>query len=383
MSRTRVRFAIPELDAGGPDRVFFELIQRLPRDEFEVSLAVGRAGGRYFEQLPPDVRVQVLGGGRYPAWRLRTALNDDPPDVLFATLRMTLTAALARAALPGRMRLVSRLANQFSENFAELKGRSLVKHRIAERLAAWSLEAADLVVCQSEMMARDLRSALRSPPPLRVIGNPVEVDEVRRRAEETSAPLPGSPALLAVGRLAPQKGFDVLIQAMPAIRRRWPGATLTILGDGEGRERLSALIAELDLRDGVHLPGFSPNPYPAIRAADLLVSASRYEGFANVLLEAMALGRPVVATACPGATRELVIEGQTGWLAPVDDAAGLAEAVLRALDADRHEVTTRAEGLVRDRYAPERIVAAYAECLRAPAEVPNHPPSCSEDQRSC
>jgi glycosyltransferase involved in cell wall biosynthesis len=362
--RVRVVFAIPELDAGGPDRVVFELIRGLARDRFEPVLVVGRAGGGYFNQLPDDVRVEVIGGGRYPVMRLARAVRRLRPDVLFTTLRMNLTAAAARPFLPRKLRRVARLANQFSEDFAHLKRTSLVKHRLAEAVTRWALSRPDAVVCQSQAMKEDLEQVLgRGAPPLIVIGNPIDLELVAARAAQAQAPPAGDPRLLAVGRLATQKGFDVLICALPAVIERHPDAVLTILGEGEERAALEALAAGLGLGDAVRLPGLSPNPYPAMAQADLLVSSSRYEGFANVIVEAMAAGCPVVATDCPGATREMVIEGVTGWLAAPDDPASLAAAILRALAADREPVARAAAGFCREHYAPERILAAYERVL--------------------
>lgn len=367
--RLRVAFALPELETGGPDRVVFEIIAGLSRERFEPVLIVGRATGGYFQQLPPDVGVEVIGGGRYPVRGLVGAVRRARPDVLFTTLRMNLTAAFARPFLPRGLRHVARLANQFTDDFAQLKKTSLIKHRLAEAVTRWALTRPDALVCQSLAMRADLAAVLgRAAPPMVVIGNPIDLDTVRARAAEPQAPPPGAPSLLAVGRLAAQKGFDVLVQAVPAVLRRHPGAVLTILGEGEERERLEAAAAALGVRHAVRLPGRSPNPLPAMAASDLLVSSSRYEGFANVILEAMAVGCPVVATDCPGATREMVLEGRTGWLAAPDSPEALADAIVRGLAGDRRGVSIKAAAYCVEHYAPTHILAAY-EAVLAPETV--------------
>lgn len=367
--RLRVAFALPELETGGPDRVVFEIISGLSRDRFEPVLIVSRATGGYFERLPPDVRVEIIGGGRYPVRGLLAALRRTQPDVLFTTLRMNLTAAAARPFMPRGIRHVARLANQFTDDFAQLKRTSLVKHRLAEAVTRWALTRPDALVCQSQAMRADLEGVLgRAAPPMVVIGNPIDLDAVRTRAAEPQAPLPGAPRLLAAGRLAAQKGFDVLLGAMPAVLARRPGAVLTILGEGEERAALEAQAAKLGVGEAVRLPGRTGNPLPAMAGADLLISSSRYEGFANVILEAMAVGCPVVATDCPGATREMVIEGRTGWLAEPEDTGSLSQAILRALDGDRAAVTAAAAAFCVEHYAPARILADY-EAVLAPHAV--------------
>ena len=152
---------------------------------------------------------------------------------------------------------------------------------------------------------------------------------------------------------------------MPAILEHAPGAVLTILGEGEERAALEALVSGLGLGEAVRLAGFSPNPLAEMAGADLLISASRYEGFANVILEAMAVGCPVVATDCPGATREMVVEGRTGWLARPQDPDDLARAVVLAIAAERPPVARAAAAWCAEHYAPARILAAY-EAVLAP-----------------
>ena len=225
------------------------------------------------------------------------------------------------------------------------------------------------MVCQSQAMRDDLQRVLgKRSPPLTVIGNPVDVEAMQARAAEASVAPPGDPAILAVGRLAAQKGFDVLIRALPDVLERHPDAVATILGEGEERHPLEALAGELGVRAAVRLPGRDANPPAQMKSATLLVSSSRYEGFANVIVEAMAVGCPVVATDCPGATREMVIERRTGWLANPDDPAALAQAILRALSADRAAVAAAATDLCRRSYGPGRIVAAYGRVLAPRAD---------------
>jgi glycosyltransferase involved in cell wall biosynthesis len=111
----------------------------------------------------------------------------------------------------------------------------------------------------------------------------------------------------------------------------------------------------------VTLPGTSTNPYPAIAAADLLVSSSRYEGFSNAIVEAHALGIPVVATDCPSANREVIDPGVNGWLAPTEDATGLADTIDGAL-ATIHAVDPRLIAVrCQERFAVSTVMAEYEE----------------------
>src|SRR5262249_29936560 len=132
--------------------------------------------------------------------------------------------------------------------------------------------------------------------------NPLDIHNVRRLAEGAANPYSGlGPYLVAAGRLSPEKDFDLLLAAMPEVRERFLQAVLTILGEGPRARELSAQAERLGLRDAVCFAGFRQNPWPYFKHATLLVLPSRHEGLPNVVLEALALGTPVVASECPGA----------------------------------------------------------------------------------
>ncbi len=135
------------------------------------------------------------------------------------------------------------------------------------------------------------------------------------------------PHAVFVGRLAPEKGLRTLIDAWPIVRRTHPTAQLTLIGEGPDRSPLEAQIARLGLADAVELPGASPSPTALLAAADLFVLPSREEGMSIALLEAMAMGIPLVATAIPG-NLKLVADEVHGRLAPPDDPEGLARAIV-------------------------------------------------------
>jgi glycosyltransferase involved in cell wall biosynthesis len=139
---------------------------------------------------------------------------------------------------------------------------------------------------------------------------------------------------LGVGRLVPQKDFTTLIRAFARLRRV-VAAKLLILGEGPERGRLNTVIRDLQLEADVELAGFAPNPFAYMRRAAAVVLSSRYEGFGNVLVEAMACGTPVVSTDCPSGPSEILEGGRYGPLVAVGDETGLADAMQRVL---RHPI---------------------------------------------
>jgi glycosyltransferase involved in cell wall biosynthesis len=136
-----------------------------------------------------------------------------------------------------------------------------------------------------------------------------------------------SPRATFVGRLAPEKGLHALIEAWPIVLRAFPEARLTLIGDGPERPGLESLVTRLGLAGHVELPGPSPNPGAILVESDLFVLPSREEGMSIALLEAMALGMPLVASSIPG-NLKLVTGGIHGRLAPPDDPSGLARAII-------------------------------------------------------
>ena len=166
--------------------------------------------------------------------------------------------------------------------------------------------------------------------------------------------------ILGVGRLVPQKDFQTLLRAFALLVPDMPDIRLIVLGEGRERSRLQALAAELQVQERVALPGFSRNPYAHLGHTALFVLSSRWEGFANVIVEALACGTPVVATDCPSGPAEILEGGAYGELTPVGDAPALANAMQRALVRPRTPTMLRRRALD---FSVSRIVPQYMDAL--------------------
>ncbi len=367
---------MPTLDAAGTERVVIEHLRRLPRDRFAPELAVLREEGPLRAQVPGDVpvhHVRPRGPVRFLARRraLREILDARPFDVVSSHLAYTNVLNLAESV--GRSARVPRVttihADRRGIDRPPLRSRSLLflqrmLSRRASRIVFLCRETADA-------MAR-VYGARKGQ--IAVIPNGVDPQELGALADrEPPPPWPaGGLRLLAAGRLDPQKGFDLLLRAFALARRRGLDASLLILGEGPERSALERLRAELDLEAAVGLPGHAANPYPAMRHADLFVLSSRFEGFPLVLLEALGLGRAVVAAACPAGPADLLADG-AGVLVPPRDPEALAAAILDLSrdPARREELSRRAAGraeqygwtAIVDRTAAMLLQAAYPDRL--------------------
>ncbi|MET0518609.1 MAG: glycosyltransferase family 4 protein [Burkholderiaceae bacterium] len=224
------------------------------------------------------------------------------------------------------------------------------KYRLPRRLMQWaaSRAAASIGVCAA--LVEVLRGWRLAPERLHVMRNGVDLQRFRPLPQDRARAelgLEGAPLLLSVGYLIERKGHDVAIEALARLLPRHPGARLVIVGEGEARERLLALAARLGVAGRVTLAGAQPNA-ELLRwysAADVFVLASSREGWANVLLEAMACGTPVVASRIWG-TPEVVTEAAVGRLVDAREGAAFAAAIedLLASRPDRQAVRAYAEG---------------------------------------
>ncbi len=251
--------------------------------------------------------------------------------------------------------------------------------RCYEALDRWVMRRMDAVVCVSEGQAVKVRRAGVRPDRAPVIRNAVHAEAFGPADPAVRESLLGLFAarperiVAAAGRLSPEKGFDVLIEAAARLAPEWPNVGFVVFGEGPLREDLTRRIAERGLQGRFVLAGFRPDLERVLPACDLAVSSSHTEGLPVVVLEEMAAGLPVVATAV-GGTPEVVDEGVTGWLAPPADPASLAR---RTADLLASAETARAMGLagrrrVEDHFTFAAQAAGYALLFEklAPRRLP-------------
>jgi GalNAc-alpha-(1->4)-GalNAc-alpha-(1->3)-diNAcBac-PP-undecaprenol alpha-1,4-N-acetyl-D-galactosaminyltransferase len=195
-----------------------------------------------------------------------------------------------------------------------------------------------------------------------VMPNPVVTPDP---AVETE-PLLARPTLISIGRLQPQKGFDLLIKAFHQVHPKHPDWQLTILGEGPIRVELEALRSRLQLTERVHLPGQVQNVNAYLRQADIFVLSSRFEGFPMSLCEAMACGLAVIATDCLSGPREIITEGIDGILVAVEDVDSLATGLdtLMSDPAKRYQLALAAPQIL-DRFGLERVMKMWSDEIEA------------------
>jgi glycosyltransferase involved in cell wall biosynthesis len=233
------------------------------------------------------------------------------------------------------------------------------------KLIQYLYPLADHVTAVSEGAAEDLER-VGNLQNVYAIPNPISIDGASRTSEETEYVHPwfaeDEPIVMGAGRLTELKGFSTLIRSLRYVRDRGVNARLIIIGEGEERQNLEQLAHDLGLEECVRLPGFVNNPFTYMRAVDVFVLSSRWEGFGNVIVEAMACGTPVVSTNCPNGPAEILENGKWGRLVPVGSVKKIGEAIMKTLDENK---VSKEELLHRSRYFdPFKISGQYIDIIR-------------------
>jgi glycosyltransferase involved in cell wall biosynthesis len=352
---------LPGLAAGGSERVVSTIANSWAERGWRVTILTMEApdAPSYY---PYDPRVSIVRLGLPPGQkgrlqamsatvrriaRLRRALRKAAPDLVISFLTRTNVLTLLAARGMGVPVIVSERNNPEVQTVGPIWG------WLRARLYPRSFGLVTMTAGVMDFFTR--RMSIRGW----VIPNPANLPEGwenRRSGGE----------LAAVGRLVPQKGFDLLLPAFSQIAPRFPEWTLVIWGEGEERAALERQRDSLGLAGRVRMPGVTPQPGGWIETADAFVLSSRFEGWGIVLLEAMAAGLPVVSFDCQWGPREMIDDGVDGLLVAREDVGALAAALEKLLgDAELRERLGAAARVSTRRFAPAEVVAAWDEVVYA------------------
>jgi glycosyltransferase involved in cell wall biosynthesis len=387
-ARTAVLFHISDFNDGGIESSLIQWLRIFDRSRFSVTLSVMFSSpafeNRFRALVPSDVGIEILVDkpwlATFQARRYAKKLSK-PGRVgrdVFNTLivRPYVTGRIANLArgqdliidfdmslrrMAGRFGVAWLGVNHFSFD-ARLGGR----RRKAQRLMAQYMRY-DGVAALNRHMADEAATLFGGKlKNVFVLPNAIDIDRIRENAARPETAPCAGPYIVSVARLDEiQKDHRTLLNAYARLLRdRDVAEDLVIVGDGGSRRELEALAAELGLSERVHFTGYRNDPHAIVAGASALVLSSRYEGMPMVLLEAMALGKPVIATDCPTGPREILDDGRYGLLVPIGDIGAMADAMDRLLSD-----TPLREGFARDAleraryYGLEASNRRLAECV--------------------
>jgi glycosyltransferase involved in cell wall biosynthesis len=376
MNVPKIAVFLPSLEGGGAERVFVELCGEFAALGYSVDLVLAAARGPYLAEVSPRVRIVDLrsGGVLSSLPRLMRYLKSERPTVMLSALdHANVIAILARAIAGGGTRCV-----------ISMRSVPTVVTEIDWSLRSWTIlqivkvvyRYADAIIGNARAVVEDLAQFRRVPASkVSVIYNPLNLDRIALASQEVvdnpwfadGAP----PVVLSVGALTIRKDFPTLIRAFALVRTQ-RNCRLVILGEGPDRAALENLVRDLGIEVDVFLPGFVNNPFAWMKRAKMFVSSSLNEGCPNALMQALACGTPIVSTACPGGSAEILEDGKWGRLVPAGNVNAMAEAILAALAAtNTPNVRQRAED-----FALAAIAKEYLQILlpsRTSISAEHHP----------
>lgn len=334
--KIRIMFVIPDMTGGGAERILLQIMKRLDRERFEGSVALFEQSGKFLGEIPPDMPVTGLGEKRHYrfeilriAAKLRRLAKAQNPDIVFSVINVANFVAIPAAKLAG----AKAVAYEMSHPYSDIK----MEHRfpmISSTLLKATYRFADIALALSKGIGESLVNDFGvNPEKVKVSYTPFDMELIKDKAKEEVdhqwlAERRDIPVIAGAGALYKNKGFDVLIKAAAHVSKKLP-LRVIILGEGPERENLLSLASELGIADSVYLAGFQHNPWKFIGRADVFALPSLHEGFGNVIVEAMILGVPVVASDCPVGPREILLGGDAGLLVKPGDHEDLAEAILK------------------------------------------------------
>lgn len=367
----KIRFSITNLGSGGAEKILINILKHLPRDKYQVSLFLFEKSGVYLKDIPNDVELQYF-------------INPAKFVGCLQKLYDRLIKRIAFRILMHYPRLVYKICGvKYCDiDVAFIQDTTyLLKADWAKSKVAWihcdvkntpfydvglreNLQRADKIICVSQAVQINTGKCFPEyDSKLQFIYNPSPIDEIMVMSNCEIIPKYQQQTIIAVGRLAREKGFDLLINALKKMHQKGHKYSLKIIGEGYERPNLQNLINVLELEDFVELLGFKSNPYKYIKAADLLVLSSYFEGLGQVLVEALCLGVPIVSSDCESGPRDVLCSGKCGLLVPVGDSDQLAVGIERVMTDQILREQFIASGLQRAKDFDSPKIMAEIELL--------------------
>ena len=368
----KVWLLLSRFEVGGLERVQANIASTLVDTDLKIWLVAGKIFPQAEVMIPAQTpRLEISPRNKYTfIFGLLAQLKAHRPDILMTTSNdVACMVLIFRALFFPEMKVVCAQHLSISAPWKTSKGIQRIKHRAILWMMHHLLPKADSVVAVSAALAKDMHHTLQLKEKIQVIHNPVVMPNFENQIKEKIEwPWPDQsiPTLVFVGRLVKVKRLDLLLQAFLLVTKT-ASVNLLIIGEGPEKNKILDFLSTHNLNGKCKLIGHQDNPLPWIKASRILVLPSDYEGFGNVLVEAMACGTQVIATDCPSGPAEILEQGRYGQLVPLNNVHALAQAIQRALSK---EFEVPAQTLIQraQYFSLERATSAYLSVIHEVAK---------------
>ena len=361
----KILFVSPNLAAGGAQRQLINIANGFHRRGYKISVFLFYDKGNLKCSLDKDIKIfspssiKVLEKLRlfwvlYGTLRLLGVILTEKPDLLYSRQWPKIPAAIIGKIL--RVKTVSVEGNNLEHTLL------LRKRPLLFRIRQLCTRISDKVVANSSSLACEVKEVFSLDSDVAVIYNGIDIEDIREKSKEEQTHKwlgTETPLILAMGYLKDdQKGFSYLLEALEIVNRSKP-ARLIIIGNGK-KEKLEELSMKLSIRDKTDFFSTVPNPFPYMAKANIFACSSLYEGLSNVILEALALGKPVISTDHKHGANEIIENGKNGILVPIRDPQKMAQAILKILeDAELRQKLEEEAKKRSENFSRKKMISGY------------------------
>ena len=351
-----ILFILPDLNAGGAERIVTTIANHLPREKFSPSILLLRKEGLYLDFLQNDVEIIDIKTPRirHALKPILKQIRKRKPDIVFSGFGEVNAYLSLFIKLFPKTKFIARETNVVSQHVTRKEIRFFYKF----------YNNYNKIICQSDDMMNDLVENFKiKKDKLIKINNPVDFSFIEEKLENATKPesyREGYKNIVAIGNLSSRKGFDNLLKVFEKLKKH--NVFLHILGDGRDKELLHQMKDNLEL-ENVIFHGVQKNPYPFLKFADLFVLSSRYEGFPNVLLEAGACGTYALANNCKGGIHEIIQPKINGEISDIENHEEFSTKILEVLNENHNKEAIK--NSIQSRFSKEIILDKYFEVFES------------------
>jgi len=351
--KRKIVFIIPRLNIwGGAEKIIHTIINHMDFDKYDITLILFENKGDLLKTLDKRVNLKVLNVSkiRYNLLKLLPYLHKYKPDIVFTGWGEVSAYLAPFIPLFPKTKFVARETNIVSQHVTRKE--ILFFYKFYNNF--------NHIIAQSKDMKSDLIENFKIPNnKLILINNPIDFNDLEKKTKQEKCPKEfntTSKNVVAVGNVSYRKGFDNLLKVFTYLKEE--NIHLHIIGEGPNKETFMEFKEKNNL-EKVHFLGKKLNPYPYLKYADLFVLSSRYEGFPNVLLEAGAVGTYSLANDCKGGINEIIVDGQNGEIANIENHQYFAEKIKRTVNQkyDSEKISKS----IKERFGIEVIIPKYLD----------------------